>query len=305
MPYINQFEYYHNNGEAPQELNWGSYQYVPLSQLVKNFMMNFVGPTKDVNHADRFEVRYHLKQAIKELNMDAVKEVCIAEIATSDDLTIVLPHDYVNWVRISLYEDGVLRPLEENLNTNYAKAHLQDNDAQILCDEEGNILTGVSQLTLDRISGIHKTEYIGPDGATGRHGYYFEGNWYFDYQVGSRFGLQTETANKNTTFRIDKREGVIHFGSEMGDKNFILEYVSDGMENGDDGNVVINKMFEQYCYAYVKWMLLDNMNGIPRWKRLEAKKQKRAAYLNARIRISDLKPGRMMQILMARGKWLK
>ncbi len=38
----------------------------------------------------------------------------------------------------------------------------------------------------------------------------------------------------------------------------ILEYVSDGMEGGDDSQISVNKLFEEYVYAYVQyanWML--------------------------------------------------
>ena len=50
----------------------------------------------------------------------------------------------------------------------------------------------------------------------------------------TRFGLNTETANYNPTFNIDKKAGVINFSSEMAGELCILEYISDGMENGND-----------------------------------------------------------------------
>ena len=38
MTYINQYQYYTNNGNAPEDANWGSYQYVSLQDIVNNFM---------------------------------------------------------------------------------------------------------------------------------------------------------------------------------------------------------------------------------------------------------------------------
>jgi hypothetical protein len=55
-------------------------------------------------------------------------------------------------------------------------------------------------------------------------------NWYFEMGIGDRFGLNTETANFNPTFNIDKKAGVINFDSSMSGESCILEYVSDGME---------------------------------------------------------------------------
>ena len=36
MAYISQYEYYDNNGVAPEDKNWGSYQYVSLYDIVNN-----------------------------------------------------------------------------------------------------------------------------------------------------------------------------------------------------------------------------------------------------------------------------
>ncbi len=48
-------------------------------------------------------------------------------------------------------------------------------------------------------------------------GEYVDGCWYFNYAFGSRFGLNTETANSNPTYRIDKKAGVINFSSGVSD----------------------------------------------------------------------------------------
>ena len=39
MPYISQYEYYENNGNAPENQNWGSYQYVSLQDIVTNYFL--------------------------------------------------------------------------------------------------------------------------------------------------------------------------------------------------------------------------------------------------------------------------
>jgi hypothetical protein len=65
--------------------------------------------------------------------------------------------------------------------------------------------------------------------------------------------LNTETANFNPTFRIDKKAGVINFDSTMANEQCILEYIADGMEGGNDSLVSVNKLFEDY------YMLTLNM----------------------------------------------
>lgn len=305
MSYLSPYKYYHNEDVEPTDINWGSNQYISLTDIVRNFMIAYVGNDKLINNVERFLVRFHAKQAIKELNRDAMREAKAVELTVSDNLKVVLPYDYVNWIRISLYKDGVLRPLEQNIQTNFAVSHLQDNDANILLDEDGNVLLGMSTLDLERISGVGKDMYLGSGSMSGREGYNFEGNWYFDYQIGSRFGMNTETANENPTFQIDRRGGVINFSSFMGDETIVLEYVSDGMENGDDTNVVVNKMFEKYLYAYIEWAILDTKLGIQEYIVRRKLKKQRAEYRNARIAISDIQPGKIMQLLRGRAKWIK
>ena len=40
MAYISQFKYYTNNGVAPTDANFGSYQYVSLFDIVNNLTTN-------------------------------------------------------------------------------------------------------------------------------------------------------------------------------------------------------------------------------------------------------------------------
>ena len=43
MAYITDYQYYENNGTAPEDSNWGSYQYVTLDDIVTNFILMYVG----------------------------------------------------------------------------------------------------------------------------------------------------------------------------------------------------------------------------------------------------------------------
>ena len=106
----------------------------------------------------------------------------------------------------------------------------------MLFDEDGNVLIGTSLLDEKRADGSLVSEHL--DGSTieGSLGYHLDGRVVYDYTVSARYGLNTETANKNYTFKIDKNTGVINFSSDMADEEIILEYVSDGMENGTDSD---------------------------------------------------------------------
>lgn len=305
MAYLTGYQYYENSGNNPESENWGSYQYVSLSDIVNNFMLMYVGNDKLVNNVPIYNVLFHAKRAIQEVNYDALKEIKVLEISVCDDLKFVLPNNYVNYVRISLYKDGVLRPLTENIQTNYANSYLQDNNCRVLFDQEGNVLEGTSIIDFDRVTNQQRTMYLGQGPFSGNLGYNFNGDWYFNYPVGAKFGLNTETANINPTYRIDKKSGVINFGSGMAGELCILEYISDGMENGDDSLVTVNKLIEEFMYAYIKYAILSSKTGVQEYVVQRAKKDKTALLRNARIRLSNIHPGRLLMNMRGKDKTIK
>ncbi len=307
MAYITDYQYYENGGVNPTNSNWGSYQFVSLDDIVNNFMLMYVGNDKLINNVEKYNILFHAKRGIQELNYDAMKEIKVLELSVCDQLRYVLPPDYVNWVRVSIYQNGVLMPLTENIQTNWSNAYLQANDCKILFDEYGNILKPEnSTIDMDRISGGKKSLYLNANSSQdGNMGYNIDGSWYFDYSVGQRYGLNTETANSNPTFKINKASGVIDFSSGAADKLVILEYVSDGMENGVDSEINLNKLFEDFIYAYIKYAILTSKYGVQEYIINRAKKEKTALLRNAKIRLSNIHPGRLLMNLRGQDKWLK
>ena len=307
MAYLTEYQYYENNGNAPEDANWGSYQYVSLYDIVNNFMLMYAGNHSLVNNEERYKILFHAKRAVQELNYDAFKELKILELDVCDTLRYVLPVDYVNWVRISLYKDGVLRPLTENIQTNWSDAYLQDNNCRILFDHDGNILKpSTSTIDMQRIEGTKKSIYLNKQSPyNDREGYCVDGDWYFDYGIGAQYGLNTETANFNPTFKINKKAGVINFSSDMAGELCILEYVSDGMEGGDDSQISVNKLFEEYVYAYVQHAILNAKFGVQEYVVARARKRSSALLRNAKLRISNIHPGRLIQNIRGMDKWIK
>lgn len=307
MAYISQYQYYENGGNQPEDANWGSYQYVSLHDIVNNFLLMYTGNHSLVNNEERYKIIFHAKRAVQELNYDAFKEIKVLQLTVCDQLRFVLPSDYVNWVRISLYKDGLIRPLTENIQVQSAKAYLQDNNCKILFDQNGNALEPqYSELDFDRITGTQKSIYLNPGNQfDGQQGWYYEGDWYFEAGIGDRYGLNTETANRNPTFTIDKKSGVINFSSHMSGESIILEYVSDGMENGDDSLVTVNKLFEKYVYAYIQYEILNSKLGVQEYVVMRARKEKTALLRNAKIRLSNIHPGRLLMNLRGQNKWIK
>jgi hypothetical protein len=306
MAYISDYKYYENNGNTPQDENWGSYQYVSLDDIVSNFMLMYQGNNEILNNIERYQVIFHAKRGIQELNYDAMKEIKILQIDVDDQIRFVLPPDFVNYVRVSMYENNTLFPLSENIQTMWAGAYLEDNAGNMLFDVNGNVLSAQnSQVDNARIAGGMQTLYLGPGPYNNQMGYCCDGEWYFQYAVGPRFGLNTETANINPTFTINKQNGVIYFSSGMSGKSVVVEYVSDGMEKGDDSKISVNKMFEEFIYAYIRFSLLNSKMGVQEYIVNRARKDKSSLLRNAKLRLSNIHPGRLLMNLRGQDKWLK
>ena len=307
MAYISQYKYYENAGVPPENQNWGSYQYVSLFDIVNNFLLMYSGNHSLVNNEERYKILFQAKRAIQELNYDAFKEIKVLQLDVDTLLRFILPSDYVNWVRISYYKDGWIRPLTENIQVNSSQEYLQDETGKILFDEEGNILRPeFSELDYDRIIGQQKSIYLNAGNQfDGVEGYEYDGRWYFEHSIGARYGLNTETANFNPTFRIDNKAGVINFSSEMQGESVIVEYISDGMEQGDDSKISVNKLFEKYVYAYIQYEILNSKLGVQEYIVARARKERTSLLRNAKIRISNIHPGRLLMSMRGKDKWIK
>jgi hypothetical protein len=302
MPYINNYQYYKNNGAIPEDENWGSYQYVSLSDIVNNFILMYVGNDKLVNNVDRYTILFHAKRSIQELNYDALRNIKVLELQLGTELKMIMPPDYVSYVRMSMLINGVLIPLVENRTVMSATAYLQDNNLDIVFDSNGEIVTGTSKLDILRGDNML---YTGGGIYNNQMGYCCDGQWYFNYSIGSRYGMNTEDANMNPKFTINKDSGVIDFSSGVENAFIVLEYISDGMENGDSTKITINKLAEEYVYNYLKWAVLNNKYGVQEYIVARAKKEKSATLRNTKIRLSNMHPSRLLMSLAGQDKWIK
>lgn len=105
--------------------------------------------------------------------------------------------------------------------------------------------------------------------------------------------------------QLTKKSGVINFDSTMSGENCILEYISDGMENGDDSLITVNKMFEDFVYAYITYAILDSKLNVQEYIVRRSQKKKTALLRNAKIRLSNIHPGRLLMNMRGQDKWIK
>ena len=306
MVYINKRKYYTNDGVAPTDSNWGSYQYVSLDNIMTNFELMYDGNHSLVNNENRYKILFHAKRAIQELNYDAFKEIKALELTVYDDLRFVLPSDYVNWVKLYLFQGNTLRELTENIQVQSSIQYLQNSTSVFGYDGNNNVSTIESNLDTARKDGSLNSIYLNQNNEADENGNCIDcdGDIY-NSRIGARYGLNTETANINPTFTIDKKAGVINFDSTMANRQCVLQYISDGMENGDDSQISVNKLFEDYIYAYIQYAILNSKFGVQEYIINRARKNKQALLRNAKIRLSNIHPSRLLMNLRGEDKWIK
>lgn len=288
MAFLTDYEYHENGGKNPSDANHGSYQFVNLVDLVNNFMMNYTGNNNVIRNVPRHKVIFEMKQAIKELNYDSLKEIRVMQIDVNDDLSIVLPSDYVKYVRISLYSNGRMTPLVEDGQSKWALAYLKDSQGEIIFDNDGYIInTNLSPMEEDRLAGKDVTEFTNQIG------------------VGSRYGIDPSKAVAGPTFDVDKRSGVINFSSDAAGQSFIIEYVSDGMEDGNSTKIAVNKLFERYIYAKTAYEIVQNKMGVQEYIVRRLRKKSTAEWRNASIRMQNFDPVNLLMSLRGRDKRIK
>ena len=306
MAYINQRKYYTNDGVAPTDTNWGSYQYVSLDNIMTNFELMYDGNHSLVNNENRYKILFHAKRAIQELNYDAFKEIKALELTVYDDLRFVLPSDYVNWVKLYLFQGNTLRELTENIQVQSAVSYIQTATATFTYDAGNNVNTEESDLDKTRKSGALNSIYLNQNNEADVNGNCVDcEDDIYNSRIGARYGLNTETANINPTFTIDKKAGVINFDSTMANRQCVLQYISDGMENGNNSEIQVNKLFEDYVYAYIQYAILNSKFGVQEYIVNRAKKNKQALLRNAKIRLSNIHPSRLLMNMRGEDKWIK
>lgn len=281
------------NGQTyyENEDNWGDYQFVGIEDVVNNFTQNYTGDSSLLGYVPRSKVIYQAKQGIKQFTFEALHQVKVVELELGETNDIILPPDYVNYVRISWVDKvtGQIHPMSLNRNTQIGTAYLQDNDADILFDNDGEILEGTT--IMEALTNSLPSNPIENYQNFPLNGYGCYGNY-------TRYGIRQPIWNLNTatnfngTFSINNQR--IHFGTDSHERIILLEYVSDGLE-ALEADIKCHKFAEQALYSYIHRQLSMNSIRVPDYEKRNIKKEYDTQYRNARVKLLGIKPQEFIQ----------
>jgi len=282
-------EYYTGN-------NYGSYIYISLNDIINNFMVAYIGAGKLIPSAKRTDIMFHAKRGLQEFSYDTLKVIKSQELTIPPSLSLAIPQDYVNYVKLSWIDDAgakhVIYPTR--VTSNPTELPIQDNTGEPTQDQAGANLLSEQSLTEERWKDRSLTTDLQPDD------YRIPKR---DFLLGQRYGLQPEEAQVNGMFTINERTGTFSFSSDLAGKLIILEYISDNLAY--DADMKVPKMAEQAMYMHIAYSILSGRSGVPEYIVNRFKKDRSSALRNAKIRLSNIKIEEIAQVFRNKSKWIK
>jgi len=290
--------------EDVKENNFGGYEYTRLNDVIDNFLIAYVGAGKLIPSVKRTDVIFHARRGLQEFSYDTLKSVKSSELTVPSTLSLTIPQDYVNYVKLSWVDElGVLHTIYPTNNLNQSPYYTFSQD------DTGNPIQDSNDANTEVTSQIDPTwnktnpRYISGGFNNDLNNANVLDRNYTDGALGQRYGLEPQTSQKNGWFKIDERKGTFSFTSNLANKLILLQYISDG--NAYDLDARIPKLAEEALYAHIIHSILSVSSGVQEYVVRRFKQERSAKLRNAKIRLSNIKLDQIIQVMRGKSKWIK
>lgn len=291
-------QYYEgSDGNQASNINdYGNYQFIYLDDIITNFIIAYVGEDKIISKIRRTDVAFHAQRAMQELAYDTARSEKSQEIEVAPNLMMPLPHDYVNYIKLSWVDDsGIERIIYPTSKTSNPLPLLQDSDYEYTFDNDGNLLTANESETWKKFRAASATEE--EDFSN------LEDNTSYTQLFGQRFGIDPQHAQSNGLFFIDPIKSKIFFSSDLVNKIVTLKYISDGVATIEE--MKVHKFVEEAMYKSIAHAILATRANTPEYLVARFNKEKFAAVRTAKLRLSNIKLEELAQVMRGKSKQIK
>lgn len=270
----------------------GGYQFTSLQNVIDQFIIAYVGEGKIIPKINKVDVAFHAQRALQELSFDTFKSTKAHEIEVPATLQMLLPQDYVNYVKLSWSDSaGIEHVLYPAIKTSNPKNIKQNADGTYnLNSDELDFDTESDTWAAYKSQTPNENENDYTDGT-------------YDLMVSERYGIDPAHAQTNGSFYIDELAGKIHFSSNISGKTLILEYISDSL--GTDAEMQVHKFAEEAMYKSIAYAVMSTKANVPEYIVNRFRKERRAEVRKAKLRLSNIKLEELTQILRGKSKWIK
>jgi len=276
----------------------GAYQFISIADIINNFRVAYVGEDKIISKISRADVRFHAMRGMQELSFDTFKSCKALELEIPPSLTFPIPHDYVNYVKLTWVDSGgiehVIYPAK---HTSDPLSYIQNSSGDIDVDIDGDGILDPPTLEPSTTSSSYSAGPTVTSSTASVDDYTYFNNF------GQRFGIDPQYAQSNGWFFMNCNTGKIHFSSNISGKTVILEYISDGL--GTEEEMKVHKMAEEAMYKHIAHAILNTRSNTDGNLVARYKKERFAAVRNAKLRLSNIKLEEITQVLRGKSKWIK
>lgn len=267
--------------------NYGNYQFVFIKEIINDMLLE---AEEDDDHylknAKEFLLYKYARDGVKELAFNVTGTVKPMAFQLDDKLQVVMPQDYVDWVRISkIDKDGFYVPLNENRNSDISRAYLRDNTNAIVFDHEGEPI-----------------ELIGAN---------VDGGFIYrktrsDYE-GREFNKNYSQFSKDGEFNVNKFDGLINFSSNLVDEVVVLEYISDGVQWDilKDEEIKVHKFLEQPLNDYIYLRAIERRRHVSGAEKQRALLRYNKSKHTAKKKFAGFNLAEIAKAMRGRSQWNK
>lgn len=304
----NQYTYYDNTSP-----DFGNYRYINLTEIIDSFSATYIGEGKLCENVVLNDVTFHAIRGLQELSYDTVRSTKDWEVAIPSTLVLVMPADYINYVKLSWSDsNGIERIIYPTSKTS------NPFNVQEPVELWGGFTTDGANEDLDRTAAVdgnftsdtfanykaNTSSDIGSVDADNMDDEY--GNL-----LGARYGIDPQHAQANGSFFIDETQGKFHFSSNIAGKTVVLKYISDGIATNAANNAIdltasyVPKFAEEAIYKHILYGVLLARKDTPAGTLQLLKKERFAETRKAKLRLSNLKLEELTQVLRGGSKIIK
>ena len=288
----------------------GSYQFISLTEIIDSFRATYVGKGKICEKVMDQDITFFAIRGMQELSYDTLKSVKDWEIVVPSTLVMVMPVDYVNYVKVAWSDSaGIERIIYPTRFTSNPRDITTGAVSPVLPNDDGGFTTGGANTDLTSDESSETWDNYQTTTPTDINDDYEDDTYWPN--IGGRYGISPENAQVNGSFYIDEDVGKFHFSSNLSGKTLILKYISDGLITNAGNTALdldatkIHKFAEEAIYKYMAYGLLSARNDSnPNMIQL-LKKERFAEQRKAKLRLSNLKIDELAQIMRGKSKVIK
>ncbi len=300
--------YYRHGGDH------GDYRYINLTEIIDSFSATYIGEGKLCENVVLNDVTFHAIRGLQELSYDTVRSTKDWEVAIPSTLVLVMPADYINYVKLS-WSDGngierIIHPTSKTSNP----FNINEDITNAGGFETGGTNTDLTHTAADSDNNLNSDTWANYQSQTASDIGSTDSDEFDDEYgnlVGARYGIDPQHAQANGSFFVDEKQGKFHFSSNIAGKTVVLKYVSDGIATNAANNAIdltesyVPKFAEEAIYKHILYGVLLARKDSPAGLLAQIKKERFAETRKAKLRLSNLKLEELTQVLRGGSKIIK